>query len=413
MKPNQLKNKLERAPKRPGIYIFKNRDRFLYIGKAVSIQSRLKGYVRPLDQRLEKMLSLATTLSFKVTPSDIEAMILESQLIKKYRPQFNIMLRDDKQYFFVAFSKNDFPRIQLTHQPEATDSIGPFTDGTALKTTLKYLRKIFPYCTCKQQHNNYCLNYHLANCPGFCCLKEKANAKNLRLYQKNIKALKDILLGKKNSVIKNIKKEMIGLARKERFAEAINLRTKLEKIEKIFQNALIIQKKPLVKTRLGFKLSKELGFNKKIDRIEGYDISNIQGKNAVGSMVVFVDGQPDKNQYRKFKIKTVYSANDTAMLQEILIRRLNHPEWPAPDLVIMDGGKAQLNVARAILPNNIALIALTKDKTHRGSHIYLSTTAKQMKLSTLSQDVKNLILNIDAEAHRFAISYHHKLRRKI
>src|SRR3989344_7064507 len=197
-----LKKYIPKLPSNPGIYIFKDAKKYLYIGKASNLKIRLGSYLKTKDFRIKKMVGLSQTLKFISTKSDIEALILESQLIKKFRPQFNIVMRDDKQYFFVGFSKNEMPRIYLTHQPDSDKHIGPFTDGNALKTTLRFLRSIFPYCTCNQLHHNYCLNYHIGKCLGFCCLKSGASNKEKKTYSNNIKAIGKILSGKKNSFIK-------------------------------------------------------------------------------------------------------------------------------------------------------------------------------------------------------------------
>src|SRR3989344_1657275 len=200
----RLKNIASKLPPEPGVYFFKDSGgKNLYIGKASSLKSRVLNYTKTAalkaglangreDTRIKRMVQMASTLKFIATDSDIEALILESQYIKRYRPMFNVVMRDDKQYFYVGFSRGEFPKIFLTHQPQLvssteykvsgiqntkykilnTDYVGPFTDGNAIKTTLRYLRNIFPYCTCKQLHNNYCLNYHIGKCPGFCCLKD-------------------------------------------------------------------------------------------------------------------------------------------------------------------------------------------------------------------------------------------------
>ncbi|MBI2063863.1 MAG: UvrB/UvrC motif-containing protein, partial [Candidatus Yanofskybacteria bacterium] len=376
-----------------------------------------------------------------------EALIVESRLIKKYHPLFNIMLRDDKQYFYVGFTNEQFPKIFLSHQIQDTKYkllntkfLGPFTDGGALKTVLRLLRRIFPYCTCKQKHNNYCLNYHIGKCGGICCLKQpepsfKTQILNFKNeYKKNIGAIKDILSGKKATLIKKLEKKMGLLAKKEMFEEAADLRDKLEKLKKVFENARIIldsKNKYASKDALE-NLAKIVGIKYIPKRIEGYDISNIQGEFATGAMAVFTDGQPDKSQYRKFKIRIANSPNDIAMLKETLVRRFNHPEWLYPDLIIVDGGKAQLNIARSVILNfkfsilkKMAIIALTKNDRHRGDHIYINNPVKlsadnygksaqtNVPLTKLPLEIRNLILQVDSEAHRFAISYYRKLHRKL
>ncbi len=416
----QLKEAIKKFPHRAGIYIFKNtKNKPLYIGKALDLKNRVGSYLKTKDQRMRKMVELAQSLKFIPTQSEIEALILESQMVKRYRTQFNIMLRDDKQYFFVGFTKNDMPRIYLTHQPDSNKCIGPFTDGNALKITLRFLRSIFPYCTCKQTHHNYCLNYHIGKCLGFCCLKSEASNKNKKTYANNTKAIEKILSGKKNSFVKELKKEAGNVAKRGNFKKAIELHSKIEKLERIFKNARIIRSSEIMKSyRSG--LESLLKLQKPIIRIEGYDVSNIQGAHATGSMVTFIHGQPDKNFYRKFKIHTKQTPDDTAMLREILERRFRHEEWPFPDLILIDGGKGQVNAARAaiskskfLISKQIPIIALTKNKKHIGEKIYISGRKYPIFLTKLSPADKNLLLSINSEAHRFAIGYYRKLHRKL
>ena len=432
MSGDKLKKLISGAPAGPGIYIFTDADnKKLYIGKASNIKARLSSYLKTSDHRILQMLSRATDIKTFETDSEIEALIMESQQIKRHQPSFNIMLRDDKQFFYVVFSNGNFPKISITHQPrQDTDFVGPFTDGTALKTTLRYLRKAFPYCACKKPHNNFCLNYHIGKCAGFCCLKKtelSIEYKVLREYKKNIKALKNILSGKKILVIKSIEKEMKTTAKKGGLQKAIELRRKLKSIKRVFDNAKILNTKYLI---LNTKTEKEssyplkqltriVGMNRLPRRIEGYDIAHIQGKYAVGAMTVFtlqqssgqVDYNPDKNEYRKFKIYTKNTPDDTAMLKEILIRRFNHPEWPMPDLILIDGGKAQLNTAHKIV-KNIPIIALTKNEKHLGVKFFVTGKKNPISLSKIPADVKNLLLRIDSEAHRFAISYYRQLHER-
>ncbi|MDP3697900.1 MAG: GIY-YIG nuclease family protein [Candidatus Taylorbacteria bacterium] len=468
MTNGQLKEQVNKLPANPGIYIFRSgKNKPLYIGKALDLKNRLKAYLKTEDARLQKMLLEANKISFVKTGSDIEALILESQYIKKYQPAFNIMLRDDKQYGFVGFTEDVFPKIFITHQPThfqkqgfwKTSYIGPFTDIGALKTTLRLLRKIFPYCTCQQPHNNYCLNYHIEKCLGYCCLKNNEHKNNeQKTYSKNIKAIKEILSGKKESLIKHFEKEMKNLSDKQEFEKALELQYKIEKLKRVFANAKIINNNLEVmiyhnsQAKIIELLQKFLNLPSLPRRIEAYDIANIQGKHAVGAMVVFINGQPDKNQYRKFKIRmfgsstSKHSGGDTGMLREILERRFNHPEWPFPDLIVVDGGKAQLSAVSAAISKSeslnpkqiqnsklkIPIIALTKNERHIGEKIYIANkpsyptffvkTSKVKKatagkkdlipLSQLPRNVKNLLLHINSEAHRFAISYYRNVHRK-
>ena len=399
----------------------------MYIGKAGNLRNRLKQYLNRKIRSpfIEHLLNEAEKLETRTTNSEIEALILESRLIKEKQPKYNIMLRDDKQYFYVAFTQEKFPKIFLTHQILNEKYIGPFTDGSALKTTLRLLRRIFPYCTCKQLHNNFCLNYHIGKCLGFCCLKNnpelvERTAEQKTKYQKNIKTIKDTLSDKKESLIKKLNKELDQLSKNQEFEKAIELRNKIEKLKRVFENARIIndatyQSDSKITTSLK-TLKNIFKLQKLPKRIEGYDISNIQGKNATGSMVVFThstsSGQagyrPDKNEYRKFKIIFKKTPDDIAMLKEILIRRFNHPDWSYPDLIFIDGGRAQLNVAIQTTKSKFPIISLAKGK----NEVFSSTLKEPLPIKKLPTEIKNLILQIDSEAHRFAINYYRKLHRK-
>lgn len=428
---DNLSSIIKSFPRTPGVYTFQNnKEKPLYIGKAANLRSRLLSYLKLGDPRIQKMIDLAETITYEETGSDIEALILESQRIKKQKPQFNIMLRDDKQYFFVVFTPEKFPKIFLTHQPQKFKNtpIGPFTDGAALKVTLKILRRFFPYCTCKQFHHVRCLNAHIGKCLGFCCLKNSKHV-DKKLYKKNIRAIKDILNGKKSTVIRNMEKEMSLEANQGKLERAIELRDKIKQIKRVFENAQIISRHRQNSDGNLLELKKALRLDNFPHRIEGYDVSNIQGIHATGSMVAFIDGLPDKNEYRKFKIRQTFSSknlggqvrggNDTGMLREIIGRRLTHGEWTYPDLIIVDGGKGQLNAAYGIISNfqfpifnsKPIVIALTKNDKHVGDHLTIKVGEKfkLIPLAKLPESTKNLILAIDTEAHRFAILYYRKL----
>ena len=431
----KLKELVAKTPDTPGVYRFQVGKDDIYIGKASSIKRRLVSYTKTTDSRIQKMIATAEKLVHIETESDIEALILESQLIKQQQPQFNIMLRDDKQYFFVAFTDDEYPRLYLTHQPQKVGAvstskkfrrmpvkeyIGPFTDGAALKSTLKYLRNIFPYCTCSQKHHNFCLNYHIGKCIGFCCLKGlpaqagDQPAEQHEHYMKNIEAIRDILTGHRSSLVKELKKEMETAGKKHDFDAAIILRNKLERLERVFYNAKVIQNSEILKS-YNSGLPALLKSKKPIIRIEGYDISNIQGNHATGSMVTFIQGEADKNFYRKFNIKTVRGSNDTAMLREILERRFNHPEWTFPDLILIDGGKGQVSSALAVLKDmgiSIPLVGLSKDDRHMGHQLIIPGRKHPMPLTKLGLTDKNLLLAVDAEAHRFAINHYRFRHRK-
>ena len=357
-------------PISPGVYFFLDaKGKRLYIGKAVNLRNRLRGH---------PMLTKATSVDWQVCDSEIEALILESRFIKKYKPPYNISLRDDKNYSYVVFTDDEFPKVFVAHR----NGIGPFTSSTELRAALKALRKIFPFCSCKKPHTRMCLNGHLKLCFGFCCLKEPTTTAEKKMYRASIRALQDVLSGKRRSILNQRMIENIKIIK-----EIAGRESAIEKLEKI----------------LGLK---------KIIRIEGYDISNIQGKFATGSMVVFENGMPNKSEYRKFKIQAPNSPNDILMLREMLERRLRHPEWQFPDVMLIDGGKGQLNAAsdaiRYTLRDTLPILSIAKGK----QEIFSTTLSKPLSISHLPSAVAMLLLHIDAEAHRFAITYYRKLHQR-
>lgn len=393
------KNKVSKLPKNPGVYAFKKGSRLLYIGKAINIRERVKGH--------DELLGLTRQLGYIKADSEIEALILEANLIKRYQPKYNVVWRDDKNYFYICITKEDFPRVFITHQPKQFENtsrtVGPFVDGKALKQTLKVLRKAFPYRTCKNLPRKPCLWYQLDRCPAPCILKSKLGKQIVRdrtsniqkESQRNIRNLIKILQGKKKQVLANLKKEMKAFSQGKKFEEAAKIRDQISALERVLAHSHIftlVEAKPQPKWQY--------------KRIEAYDISNIQGKEATGSMVTFINGKPQKALYRKFKIKAAGKPNDVAMIKEVISRRLKHSEWGWPDLILIDGGKAQLNAAASI--TKIPVMALAKKR----NELYVKGRKKPVLLKTLPRELFNLILQLRDEAHRFAKAYHHKLRNR-
>jgi len=398
------KDKISQLPETAGVYAFKKGRKFLYIGKAVNLRERVKQH--------QDVLGLAKHIAFVKTDSEIEALILEARLIKKHHPKYNVVWRDDKNYFYICITKEDFPRIFTTHQIKCIENgsryIGPFVNGKALKETLKVLRKVFPYRTCKTLPKSPCLWYQLGRCPAPCLVTSQVPGFKKKIQkecQKNARNLMKILQGKKSQVVKNLKKEMKKLAKEEKFEEAAKIRNQIWALEKVFQHAKISDW-PQPKYSL-----RQPWFFYRVSRIEAYDISNLQGKEAAGAMVTFVEGKPDKNFYRRFKIKISGKPNDVAMIKEVLSRRFKHPEWGFPDLILIDGGRAQLNAAlRCLTPGvkHIEVIALAKKK----NELFVEGEKKPILLKSLPREISNLILQLRDEAHRFALNYHKKLRKK-
>jgi excinuclease UvrABC nuclease subunit len=334
-----IKDKIKALPSFPGVYIFKDtHENILYIGKANNIRKRVNSHFsRPKEFGWNFIPEISEIETFECK-DEKEALILESELIKKFQPKYNIEWKDDKQYFFVGITKEVFPRIFLTHQPEDDTYIGPFTKGTELKSLLRNIRKILPYRTCKNLPKSPCIYYQLNLCKAPCIKKQK------KQYQRIVGALETVL--------------------------------------RIYNNE-----------------------NK---RIECYDISNLSGTLSVGSMTVFEKNKKKIKDYRLFKIKRIKGQNDVGSLKEILLRRLKHKDWKSPDLILLDGGKGQLKAAKTI---NLPVLALAKSEKKSGK-VFSLFSKTFIYADQLPESLKNVLLQIRDEAHRFAITYHKKRRIK-
>jgi excinuclease ABC subunit C len=408
---------ISKLPKSAGVYSFSDGKKTLYIGKAGNIRERVKNHFNQPSYRDDLYIDKVKKIGCIKTGSEIEALILEAELIKKRQPGYNVIWKDDKNYFYVGITKEDFPRVFITHQPKIEESrtllIGPFVDGKSLKETLKVLRKVFPYRSCRQMPKHACLWYQLDRCPAPCLFRSnlarqieggRTLLKFKKEYQGNIKKLAEILKGKKRRVLKEMEGEMKKLSREEKFEEAGKIKNQICSLKRVFSHARIFEL-----NEAGPLLMKEWPHK----RAEAYDIANIQGSAATGSMVVFINGQPDKSQYRKFKIRMENKPNDVAMIKEVLSRRLRHAEWPRPDFILIDGGKAQLNAAKEVLSKlpekevgQIKVAALAK----RNNELFSGDKKGPVLLKNAPREFSDIILQMRDEAHRFARSYHHKLR---
>lgn len=430
----------KKIPALPGVYVFRHGKTPLYIGKAANLKQRLASYFQKsadTSPRIRLMLGEATRLEIIKLPSEIEALLKETELIKKYRPKYNILMRDDKNYSYVALTRDPFPRIFITHQPyrdrklrssqRGASYLGPFTGGFALQAALKALRRIFSYCTCKQPHKRPCLNSEIGRCPGYCCLfprmpvAERFARRQRRVYRENIRNIVAVLSGGRRRLVGRLKRELKTAVKTERYEEAARLRDAVFGLEDVFSHRGLVHTTgsagpttsgarhpwPLVAAKLRSLLKTE----RAVHRIEGYDIANIGAEAATGSMVVFTSGQPEKNQYRKFRIRSVPGANDVAMLKEMLYRRFNHPEWHAPDMIVIDGGKPQLGAAlsalRGLTSKRPLITALAKRE-----EILFTENGRVIPLRRQDQALLHLFQRIRDESHRFARVYHHTLRAR-
>jgi excinuclease ABC subunit C len=397
-------------PDTPGVYLMRDaKGALLYVGKAANLKRRVSSYfLRPHDTRIERLVSKIAKIDFEKAGSAIEALIREAELIKEHEPPFNIREKDDKSFLYVEITKEPFPRIILARGKDIAkenykvrDRFGPFTSAHSLKDAMKIIRRIFPWNSHTADEVGICaracFNYEIGLCPGTCI-----GAITRPEYLKTVRNISLFFEGKKERVVKILSKDMAAAAKKMDFEKAEVIKRQIFALKHIQDIAFISED----------KIAGESD-NQKL-RIEGYDISNISGVSAVGSMVVFVDGEPDKNEYRKFKIKTVTGPNDFAMLQEVLSRRFarsveppaGEPNWPLPDVILIDGGKGQVSAAKAILDGynlKIPIVGLAKGPERKRNDL-IGLIPKG-----LAVDTKTLI-KVRDEAHRFAISYHKNLR---
>ncbi|MCX6792704.1 MAG: excinuclease ABC subunit UvrC [Candidatus Falkowbacteria bacterium] len=409
-------------PTNPGCYQYYNKaGDLIYIGKAVNLRSRVLSYWREGTAHTPakaKMVKDIAKIMWIEVDSEIEALLLEANLIKKHQPFYNVDLRDDKRFFYVNISLEDeIPGVFLSRKINKSGRyFGPFVSSQALKETLKAVRKIWPYCTMRKIQKKPCFYYQIGRCLGPC-----GNKVTIKEY--NEKVIKPLILffeNKKTKVVKDLEKEKKQLEKLGKLEEAGVIAYRLEQMKRVLENTRVLGVSEKYANDV-IELAKILDLPKIPKRIEGYDISNTFGKSAVGSMVVFDNGEADKNEYRKFKITGKYSVDrkkgDVQMLSEIMERRLNN-DWPLPDLIIIDGGKQQLNAAGKILKKakvNITYIGITKGEGLRSSgapdKIFFPGEAKPLQLP-LASPALHLIKRVRDESHRFAITYHRKLRSK-
>lgn len=394
MEKEKLISKIKKFPDTPGVYIMRDsRRKPLYIGKASSLRRRVISYFqRPQETRIEQMLAQVQNIDLEKTDSVIEALFRENELIKKYQPKYNVKLKDDKTFLGIFISREDWPRImpaRITQKLPKGEFYGPFPSASNVREALQIIRKIFPFrVSCAPMSGKACFEYHLGMCPGVCAGKVLQKD-----YQKTIRQIKLFLKGKKKSVIREIEKEMKDAAKNMDFEKAAKLRDQIFALKHIQDVALITEEQ--------MQHPEDVP-----NRIEAYDVSNIHGAFAVGSMVVFTEGLIDKSQYRKFKIKTVQGADDVASLKEILARRLAHNEWLKPDLILIDGGIGQVNGIKNVLISyklDIPVVGIAKGPDRDKNEI--------IGANSLSID-KKLLLRIRDEAHRFAIQYYRLRHRK-
>ncbi len=421
IKPQQKKltKRIGKLPDSTGVYFFIGKNKqILYVGKATSLKNRVRSYFsknigEKRSPQKEKMVKEIKEIKFEKTESVLEALLLESRLIKKIKPPYNTADKDQKSFYYIITTKEDFPRVLLVREREIkigklkfeiNKYFGPYPHGKETREALKIIRKIFPFrekCTPLKeslkkfgrgkQSPKACFDYQIGLCPGVCIGKI-----DKKEYQKNIRDIETFLDGNKKKLIKNLESEMKIFSFKKEFEKANEIKNKIFALKHIHDVALI-------------KSDKEIFEDNRKIRIEAYDIAHISGKYMVGVMTVLEDGEIKKSDYRMFKIRNQNGADDTKALREILERRFGHPEWGEPDLLVVDGGMAQLNTAKKFLNEkniNTQLVSVKKDDKHRAKEILGIEKLKDLKI----EPIKKQILLANSEAHRFSIKFHRRLR---
>lgn len=462
-----LQETLKNLPETPGVYIYRNeKNRVLYVGKAINLKNRVSSYFQKTDLLGTKTRALVEHIAkiehIKVQ-NEIEALLLEADLIKRHRPPYNIELKDDKYYKYIVIEKKDRggKKISSTEnsadkspQPEDAWTIstsrkeeenttqneyfGPFPDGGSVNIILKSLRKVFPYRDCSnakftryKKAGRPCLYGHIGVCPAPC-----QSIEAIEINNENIKKFKEYLKGDRKKLFQTLEREMKSLSKNHEFEKAALLRDQLISYQYLTQEKRNIREyieTPTLIDDEGLSMQKDLieKLNKEYEkltlpllqpvdesnfRVEIFDISNFQGSNAVGSMTVLIGGISARGEYRKFKIKTKDTPDDFAMMQEMLSRRFsdfNVKKWGLPDLIVIDGGKGQLSSALETLNEkgiNIPTIGLAK----KFEEIVIQKKSGDFEIVDIPNDTKaiRLLQKGRDEAHRFGITYYRKLHRQ-
>lgn len=436
----QLKKKLAELPKEPGVYFYKDKSgEIIYIGKAASLRNRVRQYFqasRYRDPKTEALVAEIVDVDWITVDSEMDALFLEAEQVRRYLPRYNILLRDDKSSAYVRIDYNsDHPTVSFTRRPldDGAQYYGPYFNSWAVRRALKYLRKVFPYSThTTTVPKRACLYYQLGLCPGL-----EEGKTSLAEYRANLRKLTKYLKGERTQLIREVEKEMKAHAKAGEFEEAVAARNQLFALQGLSKQIVFSDREFMdISKDLGLQgLADLLGLAKVPHRIEGYDISHMSGTDTVASMVVFANGIPDKAEYRKFKMR-IPGNDDFAHMNEAITRRLsekNRKAWGLPNVFLIDGGKGQLSAAiaaRDAAGCNTPMIGLAKREEeiviHRDlSNVVLNRDFVAKSNAILTQDdqfirvllpknshIVKLLQRIRDESHRFAVSYHSVLKGK-
>jgi excinuclease ABC subunit C len=438
---DKLQKKLAELPKEPGVYFHKDSNGdIIYVGKAAVLRNRVRQYFqksRARDPKTEALVEEIVDTDWMVVDSELEALFLEAEMIRRYMPRYNILLRDDKAMSYIRIDyDSDYPTVTTTRRPldDGARYFGPYFSTHAVRQSLKLLRRVFPFATRRVPgQKRATLYYHLGLDPGL-----EEGKTSLEDYRANLRKLISVIQGKRKTIVKEIERDMKRAAREKDFEQAAKLRNQLFALQGLNKQVIFSDKEflDISKDHALNELVNLLSMPKFPQRIEGYDISHMQGTDVVASMVVFTNGVSNKSEYRKFKTKINHN-NDFYNMNETLRRRLsekNRKAWGVPDLVLIDGGKGQLDAAiqardemgcskipfiglakreeQIVIQKGKSNVSLSEPELHRlGGFLTESDDFILVNVPHNTNLVK-LLQRIRDESHRFAVSYHSVLKVK-
>lgn len=417
----KLKAKLKELPKEPGVYFHKNRDgEVIYVGKAAILRNRVRQYFQSPERKDAKTRALVAEIDdtdWIVVDTEMDALFLESEMIKRYMPKWNILLRDDKSVSYVRIDmKSEVPYVSMTRNPDddGAEYFGPYYGKVAITRALRILRRIFPYYD-KPYNGRKTLNTDLGLTPGI-----EVGKMTPRDYKHSLRHMISYLKGNRKKLVRDIEKLMYEAAEKGDYERAAEYRNQFFGLKGLGTKIVFSDKELLdiSSDKALEELQDILKMDKPPVRIEGYDISHQSGKNVTGSMVCFINGAADRTKYRRFKLRKQQN-NDPESMREVITRRLNHlNDWGMPDLIILDGSVGQISAVREIVTKaKIPIIGRDKSGDHSKNarvRIVIPEGDEDYRMVELAKDghITKLIARIDEESHRFAIQYHTLLKRK-
>lgn len=415
---------IEKLPKNTGVYLFKKGHRVLYVGKSVNLRNRVFSHLENshFNEKEALLIKEVDKIDYFLVDSEFKAIVFEANLIKKYRPKYNVRWRDDKNFLYIKITvKEKYPKVLLARKEDDHKSkyLGPFSSKNETEFILREARKIAPFCSEKKISRRPCFYSKIGlchPCPNEISLTKDENLKKrlTKKYQKNIKLLIKLLKGEVDILIKKIRKEIDYLSQQQRFEEAIPLREKLKAISYLLTKKINIdsyqETEPVLEIKKFEEFIKKYLPIKSLERIEGYDVSNLSFKEPTASMIVFTNGFPDRSQYKRFKIKKLKKMSDIEMVREAINRRFDN-QWPIPDLIVVDGGITQLKtVIKSLQENQLSLPVISVAKNP--DRVFILKNSQTIKIPLGKVPGGRLLIYIRDEAHRFAKKYHLLLRSK-